>query len=610
MEAQKSKKSFSTTKSYFKFNFKYLLKRKSTWLSPLIFFVFFLLMSTFLRLVFGAKNNTLAMLQTMVSLFSIIFFAIIGITKGINLFREPSTEGVEILIVSKPLTRRQILVVKFTMFNLYGLILFLFNLVVFLICAAILNIPANQYSIIGVGAPITNWFSYLFFGTLAILLSTKFSSKLVMGVGITGVVLLNTIGGVFNNFVPVFLTGKAQSMDEELRKTNSVEKYQNPGPKLFFNDVNSPNSKRFLLAKNAQQFNSNSSLDGTTTRSMKFENLYQEEFSKNLENIWNQGKDSLWINQLQIFLNPTSSFSKIGYFSSEQKNSNSLFSLSAINEKDFSWSAKVVENFSAWNEGKTNYSLYGTDLSDLTGYTSSDIGSWSQEKNVLKELGAYGPGYYPLISFTKGFKLDETSAVSNLTHEYINSIKDKILNLVDTKLATVTGSNDEDKKKDAISKIKTAIQTSSDFNQAFFDQFVNWNYVDTTGSNLTTEPGSKWTKDEDKKAEFIYYLAQIVVVNQYFDQHDNPTLLAQARNNAFKAEMTKVQDFDNDQTGQNTKFFGDNFKTKIVKSSKLKMIELVATERTPAWSLAILWLAVVLLLNAGTIFLFFRKDFK
>ena len=610
MEVQKSKKSFSTTKSYFKFNFKYLLKRKSTWLSPLIFFVFFLLMSTFLRVVFGAKNNTLAMLQTMVSLFSIIFFAVIGITKGINLFREPSTEGVEILIVSKPLTRKQILAVKFTMFNLYGLVLFLFNLIVFLICAAILNIPADKYSIIGVGAPITNWFSYLFFGTLAILLSTKFSSKLVMGVGITGVVLLNTIGGVFNNFVPVFLTGKAQSMDDELRKTNSVEKYQNPGPKLFFNDVNSPNSKRFLLAKNAQQFNSNSSLDGTTTRSMKFENLYQEEFSKNLENIWNQGNDSLWINQLQIFLNPTSSFSKIGYFSSEQKNSNSLFSLSAINEKDFSWSAKVIENFSAWNEGKTNYSLYGTDLSDLTGYTSSDIGSWSQEKNVLKELGAYGPGYYPLISFTKGFKLDETSAVSNLTHEYINSIKDKILNLVDTKLSTVTGSSDEDKKKDIISKIKAAIQTSSDFNQTFFDQFVNWNYVDTTTSKLVTEPGSKWTKDEDKKAEFIYYLAQIVVVNQYFDQHDNPALLAQAQNNAFKAEMTKVQDFDNDATGENTKFFGDNFKTKIVKSSKLKMIELVATERTPAWSLAILWLAVVLLLNAGTIFLFFRKDFK
>lgn len=616
-EAKKTKK-FSTTKSYFKFNFKYLIKRKSTWLSPLIFFAFFLLTSTFLRVVFGTQANTLSMLQTIGSLFSIIFFAIIGITKGINIFREPTTEGVEILIVSKPLTRKQILIVKFTMFNLYGISLFISNVIVFLICAIILNINPNQYWIIGLGTPVTNWFSYLFFGTVAILLSTKFSTKLIMGVGVTGVVFLNAVTGAFNTFGPILLVGKIQSLEEELRKSPDYAKYQNPGPKLFFNDLNSEtDNKRFLLAKNNSSFNNGITSNDprqyqTSRRNIKFEDLYQAQLAKQLEEIWNRAEDSLWINQLQTFLNPTSAFSKIGNFSSESKNSTSLFSFSIINEKDFAWSAKVNTNFSSWNNGDTNYSLYGTDLSNANIYSSNEIGFWSKEKNALKELGVYSATPSQISILLKGFKQDETSTEANLTYDFINSIKEKILNLVSTKLASIQGQNDDAKKMDIIKKIKEELKTSHDFNQTFFNKFLNWNYIDLSTNSKSKDPipGSRWIEDEEKKAEFIYYLAQIIVVNEYFDNHDNPEFIETTKKNDFKNEITKIQNFDDDPLSQKTKFFGDNFQTKIVKSSQLKMIELNGKERTPAWALSIVWLLIVLDLKAATILLFFRKDFQ
>ena len=101
---QKTYSNQSVVRTYFKFNFKYLIKRKSTWLSPLIFFLLLGIGIIVMRIINGPTTNIVAF-QTLMAVFSVVFFAIIGIVKGVNLFREPTTEGVEILIVSKPLER-------------------------------------------------------------------------------------------------------------------------------------------------------------------------------------------------------------------------------------------------------------------------------------------------------------------------------------------------------------------------------------------------------------------------------------------------------------------------------------------------------------------------
>ena len=143
---QKTYSNQSVVRTYFKFNFKYLIKRKSTWLSPLIFFLLLGIGIIVMRIINGPTTNIVAF-QTLMAVFSVVFFAILGIVKGVNLFREPTTEGVEILIVSKPLERWQILVVKFSVFNLYGLFLFVLNSLLFIIFSAIMGINVNQYLI-------------------------------------------------------------------------------------------------------------------------------------------------------------------------------------------------------------------------------------------------------------------------------------------------------------------------------------------------------------------------------------------------------------------------------------------------------------------------------
>ena len=92
--------------SYFEFLTKYLLKKKSTWLAPIIFGVVFILISVIIGNFTGQTQSTnLNMFRMMTGMFAVVFFALFGMNKGINLFRDPSEEGIELLVVSKPLER-------------------------------------------------------------------------------------------------------------------------------------------------------------------------------------------------------------------------------------------------------------------------------------------------------------------------------------------------------------------------------------------------------------------------------------------------------------------------------------------------------------------------
>ena len=577
-------------KSYFKFNFKYLMKRKSTWLAPLIFYTLLLAIATLFSFVTALPEaGPIAVAGGAVTGgFLVIFLAILGISKGITLFREPTTEGVEILVVSKPLERWQILLVKAIIFNAYGLVLFALSGVVLTTTAVLTKISSSQYLMNGLGIPLGAWFGYIFFGSFSILLSIKFSSKLVSGLVSSIVVFGNIIASSLDAAAPVFFTSKTAAFNEQLSQNNDAlnDKFQSPAPEIFFNSTQVGQNPELYLGKSIF-----SNPDNQTQRSLTFKKLYQLNAALELSNIWNQSADSLWINQLFIFINPVAAFKEIGSMGIARNVLNVRpGSRVNYNEVDFNWSAQVKANFSSWNDVSGNqYSLYGIDLSNPQKYTNTANGFLQIEDSFLTRLG----------SEQSSFRRNNNE--NKLTYNMINEQKDIINNIIDNQLRNITS------KTAAINQIQAVV--ASQFDQSFFDQFTTWNHVrrESDGSQTIT-PGSSWTSDPTKQAEFIYYLAQIIAVNEFFDLQGQFNDSA----NRFRQEAAQVETFNpNDNSNANAiSFFGEELATKVVRANQLSLVELVPTERLPLWGLALFWFPMIIALNALAVWFYFKRDFE
>ena len=588
---------YPVLKTYFKFNYKYLMKRKSTWLAPAIFFSLFLTIAGLITLGLsefetagGIASTTGApeIIGTFNS-FLIIFLAILGISKAIDLFRDPITDGIEILIASKPLERWQVLSVKAIIFNIYGLILFLLSSFSLLIVAAIFKTPPGDYLIGGLAVPLGAWFGFLFFGTLAVLLSIKFSAKAVFSSVAAIAVFGNIIGATLELGAPTFFGEKNAAF---LGQNNQPE-FSDAQVERFFDGTKEAANLRFYLAR-----------DGffsriKTSRTLDFKNLYNYRQAQELTNIWNQLSDQQWANKFLLFINPAAAFNKIGSLNIKRDKSDRLpNSSSAFNEVDYSWKAQTQPDFSVWKDVSGNqYLLYGTDLNDLQSVEQNYKNLWEVKDNAIYELGAIGNNFRLNVGFEGFFESNR------LTYALINEYRKTIETIIDEQLKDATS------KQDAIQKIEAVVDRQ--FERSFFEQFRKWEYVDRNASITpgAPEPNPDWVDERPRRAEFIYYLAQIVAVNDFFNlkgQFDDPF-------NNFRQEAHKVQIFNPNDEPENQilpPFFGEHFATRVVQSSQMQMVELIATQRLPLWGLALFWFPVLIGLNGLVVWFYFTKDFK
>ena len=588
---------YAVLKTYFKFNYKYLMKRKSTWLAPAIFFSLFLTIAGLITLnlsEFDAANGIAgttgaAQINAAFNAFLVIFLAILGISKAIDLFRDPITDGIEILIASKPLERWQVLSVKAIVFNIYGLILFLFSSFTLLIVAVIFKTAPGDYLIGGLAVPLGAWFGFLFFGTLAVLLSIKFSAKAVFSSVAAIAVFGNIIGTTLELGAPTFFGEKNAAF---FRESSSTE-FSNPGVANFFDGAREPANLHYYLAKN--NFSSNT----RTNRTLAFEKLYDYRQAQKLTNIWNQLPDQQWVNKFLLFINPAAAFTKIGSLDIKKDKSDRLpNSSSAFNEVDYNWMAQIKTDFSVWNDASGNqYSLYGEDLDDLQSVKQNYYNSWTVEDKAIYQLGAVGNNSSLIVGFKDVFGLNP------LSYALVDEQRKTIETIIDEQLKDATS------KQDAIQKIEAVVDRQ--FERSFFQKFREWEYVDRNASISPDVPKANpdWVDERPRRAEFIYYLAQIVAVNDFFNlkgRFDDPF-------NNFRQEAHKVQIFNPNEEPENQilpLFFGEHFATRVVQSSQMQMVELIATQRLPLWGLALFWFPVLIGLNGLVVWFYFTKDFK
>lgn len=602
--------------SYFEFLTKYLLKKKSTWLAPIIFGVVFILISVIIGNFTGQTQSTnLNMFRMMTGMFAVVFFALFGMNKGINLFRDPSEEGIELLVVSKPLERWQIILVKFIVFNIVGFLFFLISIIIFSICAAVLKVDASSTFVsISIGVPVTNWLSYILFGTIGILISIKFNSKTILSVGMVTVMALTAVDTFIGTFSDSFISTRTTEYAAKLGENNL-------GLKPFGQFVDEKgNSVPFLT--NGQRARGNEITP--TNRQINLSLLHNNTTATNVATMWNDSKDNSWQSQFALYLNPISAFNKIGELGHLETQSTSKRTFNQINEEDYSWTAEVLNgNFSEWTgtDGAA-YSFNGVDLN----LKNKDAGKNYQEF----VLGAQLPVAGSATAKTGTFFVEEEGNQADLVKLIKADVK-KIDNIIDTKLNSITktlATTGTLTKEKVITEIKSKVLSSLDaeFWKKYDDALVFVNGSTDDKTKIIKE----WANNEEAKANFIYYLSHLVVVNERYDLGNNKK--ADWNNNSFRkavdeaiVDLSKIpgsgrpfveEEVAADQATppsgqpQPNLFQERGIQAGISKLPNAKMIKLVPHLRTQTWAIALLWIAIILGINAGTIFMYFREDFR
>ena len=106
----------------------------------------------------------------------------------------------------------------------------------------------------------------------------------------------------------------------------------------------------------------------------------------------------------------------------------------------------------------------------------------------------------------------------------------------------------------------------------------------------------------------LYYLSQLVATNEYY--FSKGKIVTQQVNNEFRQEVeTSIEEVTAGRP-TNQGFFGEQLDVGIQKITTDGLVRLVPTIRTQTWGLVLLWIAIIMAINAGTIFMYFKEDFR
>ncbi len=387
--------------AYSVFTMKYILKKKSTILIPIASF-FTILILTIIPSFFKEVTPEMfaKVILLVVSSICISITSVFATIKGLNLFKDISSEGLEIIIVSKPIRRSQIILVRFLYFFLLGIILCLLNYFAILIgLLSSTNLVPESFSIFKYISLffISMLLIYIFFGSLSILLSLKFSTKLVSSFSLGFLSMGTLFAQLMPQVAPMIEKGFTHKYAEI--STASTSDYSPLKYKLtsdgkiiiYTKDVNTP--------------------------------LTPNEIKVIIEAM-NTKDDYSWINIVNNFLNPIAGITKISSVASSVFNDNSYGE--KVNFTDyyisFNESQKVTNNL--W-ENK-NYFLGMDDLerqNDRIKFTlkikTSENPEFHNEDILLTNLYSLKSFFEDYINLSK-----VETAFNSILDENLNNLND------------------------------------------------------------------------------------------------------------------------------------------------------------------------------------------
>ncbi|WP_434341699.1 ABC transporter permease [Mycoplasma putrefaciens] len=192
--------------SYVKFTFKNVIKKKSSIFFPVIVLVTSLIIG--IILVSAIPNKYLELISFLYTILLIIITIIFSSIKALNLFKDLEVEGIEILSLSKPISRNSLVMGKLISFSFLNLIwsgvLFVCGLLFFYA-----NNGFGQTLLKSLLLAFVSFCSFFIFGLLTSILSFKLAQKITIMIPLIIFIPLSLTGLVISTNVKTTLNQSA-----------------------------------------------------------------------------------------------------------------------------------------------------------------------------------------------------------------------------------------------------------------------------------------------------------------------------------------------------------------------------------------------------------------
>ncbi len=557
--------------AYFSFTTKYMIKKKSTIFIPILSFIFVLIFSM-MPIFFLSSSDSLQTITMFTSIFifttlliSISTTSLFATIKALNLFKDISREGMEILIVSKPIKRSQIIFVRFVYFLFLGIALSLVNYFALLLGLLI------SMSVFPPNFPLFNhitiyFFSmmmaYVFFGSISILFSLRFSTKLVssLSMGILGVG--NILSSTIPQMIPIVEKGfeyKLSAIQNESQDSDNFylryELDDNGNLVIYIEDILTPITPEQL---------------------------------KIITKAYNEKDDLSWIINLNNFLNPVAGITKI----------------SSVKPNFFMNSSGYGPNFSDFNisleEGQINNNLINgfNHFMDLE-YT---------EKIQIELKVAVKSGARTLPMEQKQVMVGEIYNLRNILYSNldVNSLEKIFDNLLNTDLSGV-----EQVVKDKI------VAQSSEILKKSFDVWIK-----QIRENIQSNIELKNNKNNDvvdfddsdfkeKMTILFFYLYGLKKLNHNLENFSNKDIflksVIESDNNKFLGDTFGAYKTQYGPEGGSVGVFTPFFYKVASTNEYLTFVN--GGEKISSVPVGLFWFGIISIVLMGTILIYYRKDF-
>jgi len=163
--------------TYYKFLFIDTIKRKSVWITWLIYllviiaFIIILPIASTMSVYQLWSNTTIAICQSFVGIAVAVFTSVLAI----NIFKNSNEEGTELIIISKPISRIKIVFSKFIMFFSFCILVNLTAVAITAFTFFIPNFEKKFYWGLVVSMFIGNLVTFALYGAIASLMTVKFA---------------------------------------------------------------------------------------------------------------------------------------------------------------------------------------------------------------------------------------------------------------------------------------------------------------------------------------------------------------------------------------------------------------------------------------------------
>ncbi|MGL6125427.1 MAG: ABC transporter permease [Metamycoplasmataceae bacterium] len=577
--------------AYSIFTSKYIIKKKSTIFAPIISFiiVLFAAMIPFFFLSPDSPDQHGTVSQVFIFSMSIALISscsVFATVKALNLFKDISNDGMEILIVSKPIKRSQIIIVRFAFFIILGIIYSLINyfaLLIGLSFSSSLMSNFNTFNFISISF-FTMMMSYIFFGSISIMLSLRFSTKLVSGFS----TIILSVGIVLTQIVPLTVPLIENNFFDNIRNYNSES---GPEKQVNFNFHLTTNGELIIYTKNIQT-------------------PLTDEEKDILTQAWKTSDDYSWITNLNNFINPIAGITKITtpspkLFINDAELQNSSFddqinfsefklSLTNGNVKNNLWENKNY--FFGMNTINLNSNLiHGLTLNLKVKTNASDI-SFDDK----------------LVVFT-GIK-----NIRNIFEE--NKLDNKEIEKVFDELLRMNLSNDENTKNLIINKTESLFLTS--FNEII--SIISSSDPTLSGifelrlENSSNQNNLITVFDHDNfKSQLsllLFYFYGLEKLDENINKFENRNIFLDSTisnnmrvNNFLGSDFGFYSSSFSDETNSNSFSTSQIFFQKPVSEKYETFIN--HGEKVSSLGVGLSWSAVTLIILVGTVMIYYRKDF-